>query len=239
MRAVTVSRMYGGGGGEVAARLAQRLGWRLLDHEMVLRVAHQLGLSLEEATARDEVAESFISRALSGMSLAYPSVISDVAPSPTDLDRAYREALRRLMLAEVEAGQVVIVGRGGFALLADRRDVLRVLITAPLPQRMAYVARREGLDERAARERIRRKDQERHRQLEEEYHVHAGAPERYDLCINTAVLSLNHAVALICLSLEQKAQQLTLSAAELGPGAGLAHYPGTPEDIHVPGGGAG
>src|ERR1700692_2060446 len=39
MRAITISREYGSGGGEVAARLAKRLGWRLVDHEVVVRVA--------------------------------------------------------------------------------------------------------------------------------------------------------------------------------------------------------
>ncbi len=39
MRAVTISREYGSGGGEIAARLAQKLGWQLIDHEIVVRVA--------------------------------------------------------------------------------------------------------------------------------------------------------------------------------------------------------
>ncbi len=36
MRAVTISREYGSGGGEIAARLAKHLGWQLIDHEIVL-----------------------------------------------------------------------------------------------------------------------------------------------------------------------------------------------------------
>jgi len=32
MRAITISREYGSGGGEIAARLARRLGWQLIDH---------------------------------------------------------------------------------------------------------------------------------------------------------------------------------------------------------------
>ena len=35
IRAVTISREYGSGGGEVAQRLAARLGWQLVDHEVV------------------------------------------------------------------------------------------------------------------------------------------------------------------------------------------------------------
>ena len=46
MRAVTISREYGSGGGEIAARLAERLGWQLIDHEVVVRVAQSMGVSI-------------------------------------------------------------------------------------------------------------------------------------------------------------------------------------------------
>ncbi len=58
MRAVTISRKYGSGGGEIATRLAQRLGWQLIDHEVVVQVAHELGVSEAEAEAHDERVES-------------------------------------------------------------------------------------------------------------------------------------------------------------------------------------
>jgi hypothetical protein len=35
MRAITVSREYGSGGGEIAARLARKLGWQLIDHAVI------------------------------------------------------------------------------------------------------------------------------------------------------------------------------------------------------------
>ncbi len=51
MRAITISREYGSGGGEIATRLASRLGWQLIDHEVVVQVAHELGVSEAEAEA--------------------------------------------------------------------------------------------------------------------------------------------------------------------------------------------
>jgi CMP/dCMP kinase len=234
MRAITVSRTYGSGGGEVAARLARRLGWRLFDHEMVVRVAHQLGLSEDEAVAQDERAESFISRALSSMLLAYPTVNDDVLPQMTDLDNTYHEALCRVIQSAADEGQAVIVGRGAFALLANRRDVLRVHIVAPLEQRVVYVARREGLDERAARDRINRKDRDRTRYVETRYHVRPNDAEHYDLTVNTAVLALDNAAELILLALRRKAERMSVPVAELGPAAGLPRYPGQPEDVPLP-----
>lgn len=237
MHAITISRTYGSGGGEVAQRLAERLGWHLLDHEMVAQVASQLGLSTEEADAKDERVEGFIAHVLHSLSLAYPGypdISGELPPSPTDMDQLYQEALRRVIVAAAHHGRAVIVGRGSFALLADRRDVLRVLVVAPLEQRVRYVARREGLDERAARERIQRKDQDRQRHIETHYHLHPGTPDLYDLCINTAVLTLDDAVDLTCRALEQKGHMLGVPEADLGPGVGMARYPSAPADIPLP-----
>ncbi len=42
MRAVTISREYGSGGGEIATRLARKLGWRLIDHAIIEQAAREL-----------------------------------------------------------------------------------------------------------------------------------------------------------------------------------------------------
>ena len=41
MRAITISREYGSGGGEIAARLVQRLGWQLIDHAVIEQTARE------------------------------------------------------------------------------------------------------------------------------------------------------------------------------------------------------
>ena len=238
MCAVTISREYGSGGGEIAARLAHVLGWRLIDHEAVVQVAHELGLSEEDAELQDEHVAGFIEQALQSLSLAYPSAYptmdNSVHISPLQRQQAYHEALQRVIQRAADEGNAVIVGRGSHMVLADRRNVLRIAVVAPLAQRITYVARREGLDEAAARERIQRKDQERRRYLEVQYHTRPFQPEEYDLTVNTGVLSLDDAVALIRDALARKAARLTLPPDQLGPGADVAPYPTQPEDVALP-----
>jgi cytidylate kinase len=60
MRAVTISREYGSGGGEIAARLARRLEWYVIDHALIERVAGELGTSIAEAEVYDEQSERII-----------------------------------------------------------------------------------------------------------------------------------------------------------------------------------
>ncbi|HKG26033.1 MAG TPA: cytidylate kinase-like family protein, partial [Thermomicrobiales bacterium] len=143
------------------------------------------------------------------------------------------EALSQVISAVVQAGQVVIVGRGAQVLLADRRDVLHVRIVAPLMRRVAYVASREGLSPDEAQNRIRRKDQDRANYLHSVEHQRPDDPHLYDLIVNTAVLSLDQAVDLIHTALIAKSDRLDVPETELGPGAGLGPYPAAPEELRL------
>ena len=223
MRAVTISREYGSGGGEIAARLARRLDWQLVDHQIVAEAAHNLGVHEAVVAAHDEKAGGILSR-----------VFQCPYPIPAEEAQAYYEALRRVVLEAANTGHAVIVGRGGQVLLADQRDVLHVRVVAPLEQRVAYAVAREGLDTGAARKRVQEKDQARIRYTQTQFHCRPDDAHLYDLVFNTAILDLDHIVDEICLALEHKANRLSVPVEELGPAAGLTHYPSQPADFPVP-----
>ncbi|TMC14366.1 MAG: cytidylate kinase-like family protein, partial [Chloroflexi bacterium] len=93
---------------------------------------------------------------------------------------------------------------------------------------------REGLDADAARKRVQEKDQARIRYTQTQFHRQPDDAHLYDLVINTAILDLDHVVDQICLALEHKASRLSVPVEELGPAAGLTHYPSQPADFPVP-----
>lgn len=231
MRAITISRQYGSGGGEIARLLTEKLGWRLVDHEVVVGVARELGVSQEEAEAQDERTESLITRLLAGMSLAYPNEGTELAASPEARASLYHQALRRVVEAAATEGNVVIVGRASQVVLGNRRDVFHARIVAPLDLRVVYVSRREGLTPQQARDRINRKDQDRVKSLQARFHRHPDEASLYDLTVNTGVLSLGDAVDLICEALECKGRRLTIPDSELGPAPGMPRYEGQPGDM--------
>lgn len=237
MNAITISRQYGSGGGEVAARLAQRLQWQLIDHEIVAQVARELGMPEEEAEVHDERTESFISRVLGSMQLASPELLANapiVPLSPGTQEQIYHEALCRVVETAANTGNAVIVGRAGQVILAKRRDILHVRIVAPFEQRVRYVMQREGLDEANARARIQQKDRDRTRYLQAQYHRDVNDPVLYDLVLNSGVIDLASLVDLIALALERKARRLIVKTGELGPAVGLTPYAGRPADLHRP-----
>lgn len=235
MRAVTISREYGSGGGEIAVRLAERLNWQLIDHDIVARVAKELGISEREAELRDEQTEGLLSRILNSMRTIDPALMVNAEPSVFAADaEAYRRALGRVVSAAVRRGHVVIVGRASQVLLARHRNVLHARIVAPLDMRIAYVMSREGLDQDAARSRIQLKDRDRVRYLQAEFDRKPQDAHLYDIVVNTANFSLDQAVDVICLALQHKAERLSIATGELGPVAGLPPYPGKPEDFLPP-----
>lgn len=234
MRAITISRQYGSGGGEIAHRLAERLHWRLVDHEIIAQVAHELNISEHEAAEYDERGESTVALILSSMRSIYPAMFTSTPGPLTGDSQRYREALTQVVEAAMNAGGVVIVGRGSQVLLKDRHDALHTRIVAPLEKRIQYVMKREGLDQNIARTRIQMKEHDRQHYLQSEYRHHPDEPSLYDIIINTGVLGLDSAVDLVMLALERKAAQLDTPEEELGPGAGLPRYPGKPGDLHPP-----
>ncbi|GHO97906.1 cytidylate kinase [Reticulibacter mediterranei] len=234
MRAITISREYGSGGGEIAARLAQRLNWRLFDHEAVERVARRLDITQEEAEARDENESSIGERILESFSAIQPLMSVSPLPQLLHIDpHVYHEALKHIIDHVVADGHVVIVGRGTQMMLAKRHDVLHVRVEAPLEQRITYVTRREQLNREEAKARIRDKDGGRERSLMVQYRQRPNNPQLYDLIVNTGLISLNRAVDLIMLALTGKAEQLDLPPEQLGPGAEMTPYPGPLHDFRV------
>jgi cytidylate kinase len=232
MSAITVSRQYGSGGGEVAARLARRLEWDLVDHQLIAWVARALGVSEAEARARDEQVPGFFSRLFDAILLmAPPEVPVTIEELPTDPEQRYHDTVRQAILAAVARRHTVIVGRGGQALLGDRPDVLRVRVVAPLAQRIEYVARREERSPEEARARIRLKEHQRDQYFQTRYNRKPDDPDLYDLVVNTGGLDLDTACDLIVLALTRKGQLLALPPSERGPAAGLARYPGQPQDF--------
>ncbi len=234
MRAVTISREYGSGGGEIASRLANKLGWRLVDHEVVTQLAQRLGVEITDAEAHDEHAEGWVVQFFTTMQTVGPMVALPSNLSFPPNDASYTRALRDIVQGATLAGHSVIVGRGSQIILRDRRDTLHVRIIAPLPLRIAYVAQRENLSAMAAQQRIQQKDLDRRRYLSTTYHHTPDEAHLYDLIINTCAMNLDSCVDLIQRALIDKAAHANDPNAAIGSLTQLARYSQPPGDFPAP-----
>ncbi len=234
MRAITISREYGSGGGEIAARLAKRLEWDLIDHSIVERAAREMGMTIQEAEAQDEYSEGPVLRILKGIQYLYPAAMVSMPPDAFLSDPRYRSDTGKIVRAAAAQGRAVIVGRASQVILADRRDVLHVRIVAPFEKRVAYVMQREGVNRQTAESRIHTKDHDRARYLEREYHHKPDDAHLYDIVLSTSLLTLDSVVDIICTTLQQKARRLSVKTGELGPAIAQPRYSSEPSDFQLP-----
>jgi cytidylate kinase len=199
MPILTVSRMFGAGGAQVAAAVAERLRWSLLDDALIDRVAARLGVSRQEVEAREERVPSLAERLAQALALATPELVgpamSEEAPAVTE--ERLLEVTRGVIREAAARGPVVIVGRGSQAALAERDDALHVFCCAPRAALVASVALRRGVGEEAAGRLVDETNRQREQYVRRHWGREWRAAENYHLCVNTARLGVEGSVRLV------------------------------------------
>ena len=198
MPLITISRMFGSGGSEVAARVADALGWSLLDNALVDRVAARLGRTPVEVKAIEERVPSLAERLADALALGSTEIVSPSlsAPLPPTEERLL-EVTERVIDDAVARGPVVLVGRGAQSYLAQRSDALHVLCYAPKPALVARVVQREGIDATEAARRVDETNKRREQYVRRYWQRSWLSPDNYHLCVNTEWLGIDGAGDLI------------------------------------------
>jgi hypothetical protein len=193
---ITISREYGAGGSELGVLLSQALGWPVLDHELVQKLASRLKCEEGEVKAMDEHAPSLFERLASVGVITAPESRVHSTPWSTDPD-CVAAAAREVLLEAAQRPPLIVVGHGGNCLFRDRPDVLRVRVTAPFEVRVDRVARRTGAPRGRALAEVKRRDGDRQQYLQRYYHSDVNDPCQYDLQINTGTVPLETSARLI------------------------------------------
>lgn len=198
MPIVTISRQYGSGGSEVAARVAKMLDWNLYDNSVVDEVARRLGMTSEDVSAREERVPSLPERIASAMALGMPEVmptIADLAMHPDD--ERILGMTQRVMEEAVNAGPAVLVGRGAQCLLATRSDALHVFCYAPTEWLISYAITNLGVAPQDAARAVEQTNHQREQFVKRHWKRNWRDVANYHLCVNTAWLGLDGAADLI------------------------------------------
>ena len=198
MPIITVSRMFGSGGSEVAERVARALGWSLLDNAFVEAVAERLGVSPAEVSAREERVPSLAERLADAMALGAPEMMPTVAEvklPPTE--EKLIEVTKRVIDEAVARGPVVLVGRGAQSVLAEREDAIHVFCYAPRDAMIARVMKRMHLGQKDAERVVDETNKQREQYVRKYWGRSWLAHANYHLCVNTEWLGLDGAAAIV------------------------------------------
>lgn len=183
---IVINREPGSGGRIVAKKLAKKLGWQLLDEELMDQVAEELDIPVEEFKHVDEHSRSWLSDTLHSM--FNKNYISDVR---------YINHLKKIIAHAAKRGDLVIVGRGANHILPPDK-CLNVRITASLTTRIENTFKYEGKKTKQdAEDWVRKIENQRRRFIRQYFGKNPYNPWYYDLVISTDHLNLDQAVDLI------------------------------------------
>jgi len=190
---VTIDREFGSGGHEVGRRLAERLGVRFFDEELIARAAEVTGYHEEYIRENDEKAPDYpVATLFTGFDSFQLSPFSRI-----------QEEEFRIIKEIADEGSCVIVGRAADYILSDYRHV-SIFIFAPIEER---VRRNLAISERdypnehhdaASMEKyVKQIDKQRRRYYEFYTDNKWGGRDVYDLLINTSRAGVSGAVDII------------------------------------------
>jgi CMP/dCMP kinase len=195
---ITISRMFGSGGSEIAERVAVALGWELLDNAVIDAVARRLGADRAEVAAREERVPSLVERLARTMALSSQDWVAPVAdaPLPPSEDRLV-EMTRRVVEEAIARGPAVVVGRGAQSMLAAREDALHVFCYAPRAALIRRTMEREDIAEPQASRLVDDTNKQREEWVRRHWSRAWRAHENYQLSLDTAWFGLDGAAELI------------------------------------------
>lgn len=185
---INIGRQYGSGGKEIAFKLAERLGIKAYDTEIITETARRSGISTNFFRKNDEKISRF-------------SLFSAFTQDPiqfetrnclncNELFRIQSETIRSI----AEAGAAIFVGRCADYVLRDHPRAINIFISAPIEERRKRIATRNNVTLEKADDMISKIDKRR----EEYYNYYTfgrwGFSETYHLCIDSSVLGIDKSI---------------------------------------------
>lgn len=218
MGVITISTESRAGGRRVGRDLAERLGLEYLDKEIIHRIALAINVPREEVEEFEEESHSRFRSLLSNL-FDLDALKGEVRSSPSEIARdsyddrdkipfefavngwidsdIYRQMILKTVTALGQKGDVVLVGRGGQAILHDLPGAVHIRFVANLEDRARWVARDLGLPEEEARARLENADERSRSYLRFYFDFDPDTATYYHLVFNTSRVKRARCAALV------------------------------------------
>jgi cytidylate kinase len=197
---VCISAVDGARGEEVAPAVAQALGFRIVDEEIVRKAAHEANVDVSqvaEVEKRRSMAVRLLDSLGTNTSLATFAMAGYAPGHEVPVDSDLRGLIRATIEELADRGDAVIVSHAASMALGHRDDVLKVMLTASREAREQTLGEQRGLDAKAAAKQVDKGDANRADYLKRFYGINQESPADYDLVLNTDRLGPEGAVRLV------------------------------------------
>ena len=192
---ITIARQYGSRGREIGKKLAEDLGYKYYDRDLISMAAEKSGYNKDILGEADEKAANSLLYTLALGSSVYAHGVEHInVPLNDKLYIVQSNIIKDIY----ESGEgAVIVGRCADYILADKEDVAHVFITADFDARVAAVAARSEVTESKAKDLVVKTDKRRANYYNYYTGKKWGKIENYDLILNSTKTGVDGAVAVI------------------------------------------
>ena len=192
---ITIGRQSGSGGKEIGQKVAEKLGVKCYDKELLALAAKESGLCEELFQSHDEEpTKSFLySLVMDSYSFGYTSSGYMDMPINHKIFLAQFEAIKALADRE----PCVIVGRCADYALEDYPNRVSIFVTGDDKAKIKRLAERNNVSEAKAKEIMMKTDKERSSYYNYYSSKKWGDVRSYDLCVNSSVLGIEGTVDLI------------------------------------------
>lgn len=202
---VTIGRQFGSGGRELGRKLAERIGAKYYDKELLSEAAKRAGMNEEFFERRDERFPSFINGVFS-FAFGYNSINCYSGSTSISDDSIYR-AQSDFIHSLADEETCVIVGRTADYVLRDHPRVVNVFVHASEEDCVARIMRRDEPDV-ATVEKAKAKARRMNKLRANYYNFYSdktwGDAASYDLTFNTSKLSMDGIVEVIVEYIRQR-----------------------------------
>lgn len=197
---ITIGRQFGSGGREIGELLAERLGIKCYDKELLQRAANESGMCKEIFESNDEKpTNSFLyNLVMDTYSFGFSGNTYVDMPISHKVFLAQFDTIKKL----AEEGPCVIVGRCADYALSERNDVLNVFIYGEMDTKIKRIMDKYNLNETQAKDMIVRSDKKRANYYNYYSSNKWGKAETYDICINSSIIGIEGTVDLIIKAIE-------------------------------------
>lgn len=196
MTLVALSAAYGAGGTVIGPEVAERLGVPFVDRAIPLQVAERLEVSVDQAAAHEEAADSFLDRLLRNFVWTDIGVPAPMAPEDFRSED-FRKATEEAILRQAATGEGVILGRAAAIVLRDDPTVLRVRLHGPPERRVRLAMELGDADAETAESTLRKLDRAHGEYARQFYGVDIRDCSLYHLVLDSTAIELKHCVELI------------------------------------------
>ena len=198
MAVITISRQFGAGGITVGEIVAEKLGYKFYDNEIIQMLAKEAKVSTHWVEALEKEAGGALQKFLS--QVVPKSMVERILDDKRGYidEEIYVDLLQLIIKKIADSGNAVIIGRGGQYILADQPDVYHILLVADKADRIKFIEEKYGLRPKRAVQSVNFDDKRRvnlYRKFGREDYDH---PIHYHLVINTSEISRAKAADLVC-----------------------------------------